>query len=115
MQLRMEHADANAYQNASQKIRVLTESWVQAWAFCPACGTGIHKAPDNQPVLDFSCPGCGEGYELKSKKIAFPNLARSPMSKTGGYSQRRRCKATGPRRFSYARRSFCPRRDGCLT
>lgn len=71
MQLRMESPDASAYQSASQKVRVLTESWVQAWAYCPACGTSIHKAPNNQPVLDFSCPSCGEGYELKSKKTSF--------------------------------------------
>lgn len=71
MHLRMEDTQASAYQSASQKIRVLTESWVQAWAYCPACGASVRKAPNNRPVLDFSCPNCGEGYELKSKKTSF--------------------------------------------
>ncbi len=62
---------ANEYRSPSQKARVLTESWVRAEVYCPACFHKIDQAPNNQPVLDFFCSSCGEGYELKSKKSAL--------------------------------------------
>lgn len=62
---------AEGYESASQKVRVLTESWVGHEAFCPACGNPIKKSGNNSPVLDFYCPRCTEGYELKSSKNPF--------------------------------------------
>jgi type II restriction enzyme len=59
---------AEAYKSTSQKIRVLTEDWVDKEVFCPACGTNISNYENNRPVADFYCPNCGEEYELKSKK-----------------------------------------------
>ncbi len=59
---------AEAYKSTSQKIRVLTEGWVDKEVFCPACGTNISNYENNRPVADFYCPNCGEEYELKSKK-----------------------------------------------
>lgn len=59
---------AENYKSNSQKIRILTESWVDKQIFCPACGTDIKNYENNRPVADFYCPKCAEEYELKSKK-----------------------------------------------
>jgi len=57
-----------SYKSPSQKIRVLTESWVNSNIYCPSCGSSIDKYQDNRPVADFYCNDCREQYELKSKK-----------------------------------------------
>jgi len=60
---------ADTYKSQSQKVRVLTESWVGSQIFCPNCGyLNIDKYPNNQPVADFYCSNCHEDYELKSKQ-----------------------------------------------
>ena len=59
---------AKNYKSNSQKIRILTEAWVDKQIFCPACGTSIKNYENNRPVADFYCPKCAEEYELKSKK-----------------------------------------------
>ena len=56
------------YKSASQKIRVLSENWVDEEIFCPNCGININSYENNKPVADFYCPNCKEEYELKSKK-----------------------------------------------
>lgn len=56
------------YKSASQKIRVLSESWVSNEIFCPNCGCNINSYRNGKPVADFYCPNCSEDYELKSKK-----------------------------------------------
>ena len=63
---------AAGYKNNSQKIRVMSESWIAHNIFCPSCGhTHISDLPNNMPVADFKCAHCGEFYELKSKKGKF--------------------------------------------
>lgn len=60
---------ADRYTSLSQKIRVLTEDWVDRQVFCPNCGhLDIDKYSNNRPVADFFCVNCREDYELKSKK-----------------------------------------------
>jgi len=57
------------YTSQSQKIRIMTESWVDDQIYCPNCGnTEINKYANNKPVADFYCANCKEDYELKSKK-----------------------------------------------
>ena len=68
MQLRLTTEIANNYSSASQKIRVLTESWVDKFVFCPNCGNTLNRFENNSPVADFYCKKCAEEYELKSKK-----------------------------------------------
>jgi type II restriction enzyme len=58
---------AKRYKSSSQKIRVLTESWVGEEIFCPSCGANVNRYEHNRPVADFYCPVCKEEYELKSK------------------------------------------------
>ena len=71
MLLRFDTKLAEDYTSASQKIRVLTESWVDRSIYCPNCGhLEIDQHPNNKPVADFYCTNCKEDYELKSKKDA---------------------------------------------
>lgn len=56
------------YKAASQKIRVISESWLAHEMYCPVCGCDfLAKLPNNAKVADFICDKCGEIYELKSK------------------------------------------------
>ena len=62
----------NLYKSNSQRIRVLTENWMNAEMFCPAClNSKINSFPNNMPVADFFCPKCNEQYQLKSQKNKF--------------------------------------------
>lgn len=56
------------FKSKSQKIRVLTESWVGVNIYCPSCGDIVSSYENNKPVADFYCLKCKEDYELKSKK-----------------------------------------------
>lgn len=58
---------ANNYKNNSQKIRIITENWVEKNIFCPKCGNNLKKFENNKPVADFYCKNCKEEFELKSK------------------------------------------------
>ncbi|MFH0930106.1 MAG: DpnI domain-containing protein [Candidatus Moraniibacteriota bacterium] len=63
---------ADDYSSLSQKIRVLTENWVDKQVYCPNCGhLDIDKYGNNKPVADFFCSNCKEEYELKSKKVSI--------------------------------------------
>jgi len=69
MQLTFNTELAEKYTSASQKMRVLTEDWVDTSIYCPNCGhLEIENYPNNKPVADFYCTNCKEDYELKSKK-----------------------------------------------
>ena len=60
---------AENYSSASQKIRILSESWLATQVYCPSCGhERLEQYQSNRPVADFSCLTCHEDYELKSKK-----------------------------------------------
>src|SRR5580698_733788 len=60
---------ADGYHASSQKIRVLSESWVQQQVYCPGCGNeSIERYRNNRPAADFFCGNCGEDFELKSKR-----------------------------------------------
>lgn len=69
MQLSFDTQLADNYTSQSQKVRVLTEAWVDSAIFCPNCGhLDIDKYQNNRPVADFYCSNCEEEYELKSKQ-----------------------------------------------
>lgn len=74
MDLQMSEDNINPYKSNSQKIRVITEQWVNKNLFCPYCGNSyIKHFENNRPVADFYCPHCNEEYELKSKKGIIAN------------------------------------------
>ncbi|MBP9779483.1 restriction endonuclease [Candidatus Gracilibacteria bacterium] len=62
---------ATLYSSASQRVRVMTESWAEEYGYCPNCGNNLTKSRDNNPVGDFICLKCSEEYELKSKNNTF--------------------------------------------
>lgn len=74
MNLQMDGRIAEDYTSNSQKIRVITEGWVEENLFCPYCGSlYINHFENNRPVADFYCPKCREEYELKSKNTSISN------------------------------------------
>jgi type II restriction enzyme len=68
MKFNLHFKEADRYRSNSQKIRVLTEKWVNKYIYCPSCGSKINEYENNKPVADFYCDICKEDYELKSKK-----------------------------------------------
>lgn len=71
MKLTLVNPLADNYSSATQKIRVLTEHWVNRSVFCPNCGNRLRQFDNNSPVADFYCEHCFEEYELKSKNGAI--------------------------------------------
>ena len=67
MELTLSKFVANSYSSGSQRIRVMTEHWVNRSVFCPNCGNVLSQFGNNKPVADFYCGTCSEEYELKSK------------------------------------------------
>jgi type II restriction enzyme len=67
MNLRFDASLAESYSSNSQKIRALSEHWVDTESYCPNCGNTIVRYANNKPVADFYCDNCREDYELKSK------------------------------------------------
>ncbi len=64
--------EAAVFKGATQNVRALSEGWVAAHMFCPACGAERLRAlPNNSPVGDFVCDACAEEFELKAKKGAL--------------------------------------------
>jgi len=54
------------YKSKAQKVRVMSEAWVENNIACPACGGALQKVKNNSPVKDFYCAQCAEEFELKS-------------------------------------------------
>lgn len=64
---------AEKYHSMPQKIKAMSESWVDNEIYCPNCGTNVNHYENNRPVADFFCSKCKEEYELKSKKDSIGN------------------------------------------
>lgn len=74
LNLQMDAQIDERYKSNSQRIRVITETWVNKNMFCPYCGNQfISHFENNRPVADFFCPSCREEYELKSKGASISN------------------------------------------
>lgn len=74
LKLQMDGRKAENYSNNAQRIRVITEDWVDSNMFCPYCGNKyISHFENNRPVADFFCPSSMEEYELKSKGDSISN------------------------------------------
>jgi len=75
MKLQMDAQLAQNYHSKSQKIRVITENWVNQNMYCPCCGNvQLNHFENNRPVADFYCSYCREEYELKSKAGVLRSL-----------------------------------------
>lgn len=64
---------AEKYHSMPQKIKAMSESWVDNEIYCPNCGTSVNHYENNRLVADFFCSKCKEEYELKSKKDSIGN------------------------------------------
>lgn len=72
MNLYFDEALGERYKSKAQKIRVMSENWIENNMFCPCCGNShICKLKNNEPVADMKCENCGEIFELKSRKGKF--------------------------------------------
>ncbi len=72
MQLALRASVANRYKSASQRARVLTETWAVENMYCPACPSDkLQKTRDNTEAVDFVCTRCEAPFQLKSSKNSF--------------------------------------------
>lgn len=68
MDLHLKFDGLEHYHSETQKIRVLTETWIGNNLYCPRCGNvKIMHFQNNRPVADFYCEKCHNQFELKSK------------------------------------------------
>ena len=64
---------AAAYKAGSQIARVLSEDWCSRELYCPACDSRrLSRSEANTPAIDFSCPKCGQAFQLKSLRVWNP-------------------------------------------
>ena len=85
MNLRMPIEGLANYKSASQRARISSEAWGAQHLYCPRCTADrLHQLPGNTPVLDFRCPDCSSGFQLKSGTSEFRNRLVD-----GAYSQMR--------------------------
>ena len=69
MNLKFNQKIAKKYKSESQKIRVMSEAWLEKNISCPCCGyKKLTKLENNKPSADFHCKKCKEIFELKSKR-----------------------------------------------
>jgi type II restriction enzyme len=72
MNLSLPTAGLDRYRSFSQRARVSSESWASRELYCPRCTCdSLETLPGNTPVLDFRCPDCSSGFQLKSSASAF--------------------------------------------
>lgn len=58
---------AAGYKSSSQRARIITETWMKANMFCPACTSNhLDKTKTGTPVVDFVCSRCESQYQLKA-------------------------------------------------
>ena len=83
MNLQFDYSLAESYKSNSQKIRVMSESWIAKNMYCPCCGNPhINKLNNNSPVADMQCDSCGEIFEVKTKEGSFGNKINDGAYKT---------------------------------
>ena len=83
MNLRLPTEGLSRYKSASQRARISSESWAARELYCPRCPADrIDQLPGNTPVIDFRCPNCESGFQLKSGSSVF----RTKFT-DGAYSQ----------------------------
>jgi type II restriction enzyme len=63
---------AQGYKSPSQRARVLTEAWTLSNMYCPACiSNRLSDTPGGTEAVDFICPSCEAGYQLKASSKPF--------------------------------------------
>jgi type II restriction enzyme len=69
MNLECDAQIAAQFRSRSQQVRVATEAWFGSQSYCLACKSNqLSTSKPNAIARDFSCPLCGQSYELKSSE-----------------------------------------------
>ena len=55
-----------SYKSVSQKVRVMSEAWVEVNLSCPFCRGELVSYLANKVGYDFQCKSCKENFQLKS-------------------------------------------------
>ena len=72
MLLKMPYHLAAAYRSASQRARIISEAWAGDSLYCPRCDSPkLEPSRVNARVVDFVCPNCSAGFQLKSQSHPF--------------------------------------------
>jgi type II restriction enzyme len=67
MILDMKQSAGFGYKSGCQITRRISEEWAAANLYCAACKSdSVARAPANTRAIDFRCPGCEAGYQLKA-------------------------------------------------
>jgi type II restriction enzyme len=69
--LRLNLALGERFNSETQKVRAISEGWIEENGFCFSCGGTLAKERNNARVLDFSCTKCHNEFELKSTRGNF--------------------------------------------
>ena len=60
------------YKSASQRARISSESWGATNLYCPCCASNrLAQTPGNTPAIDYRCPLCDAGFQLKCSTKPF--------------------------------------------
>jgi type II restriction enzyme len=60
------------YVSASQRARISSEAWGARNLFCPRCDSNsLDQTPSNTPAIDYHCPKCRAGFQLKCSSKLF--------------------------------------------
>jgi type II restriction enzyme len=67
MILDMKQSAGFGYKSGCQITRRISEEWATENLFCAACNSNtVSRAPANTRAIDFRCPSCEAGYQLKA-------------------------------------------------
>jgi type II restriction enzyme len=67
MILDMKQSAGFGYKSGCQITRRISEDWAAENLFCAACSNNcVSRAPANTKAIDFTCPLCEAGYQLKA-------------------------------------------------
>jgi type II restriction enzyme len=67
MILNMSQRAADGYRSGCQITRRISEAWGADNLYCAACQSdSVSRAPANTKAIDFCCPSCTAGYQLKA-------------------------------------------------
>jgi len=60
------------YKSASQRARICSEAWGAQNLYCPCCDSNrLAQLPGNTPAIDYRCPQCDTGFQLKCSTKPF--------------------------------------------
>ncbi len=72
MDLSLPTEGLQAYKSASQRARISSESWGASNLYCPCCDSNrLAQLPGNTPAIDYRCPLCDAGFQLKCSTRPF--------------------------------------------